>query len=74
MKNEPFIARDTKQPLVVLGGYRIGQGGRIIHEEIAGKPQRPVATYADRELLAAHGMDGLLSRGLHGVIDRLNAE
>lgn len=30
----PFIARDTRQPLVVLGGYGIGQGGGIITRPI----------------------------------------
>ena len=30
----PFIAKDTKQPLVVLGGYRIGQGGAIMPDYV----------------------------------------
>jgi hypothetical protein len=31
---KPFIAKDTKQPLVVFGGYRIAEGGGIIHDSI----------------------------------------
>lgn len=29
---KPFIAKDTKEPLVVLGGYRIAADGGIIRE------------------------------------------
>lgn len=35
---KPFIARDTKEPLVVLGGYRIGEGGVIMRERIKVEP------------------------------------
>jgi hypothetical protein len=31
---KPFIAKDTKKPLVVLGGYRIGEGGGVIRETV----------------------------------------
>lgn len=31
---KPFIAKDTKQPLVVLGAYGIGEGGVIIRDQI----------------------------------------
>jgi hypothetical protein len=33
--SKAFIARDTHEPLVVLGGYRIGQDGGIIREPAA---------------------------------------
>lgn len=31
---EPFIARDTREPLVVLGGYKIDAAGGILRESI----------------------------------------
>lgn len=34
MKDKPFIARDTKKPLVVLGGYKIGEDGSIIRDSL----------------------------------------
>lgn len=32
--SKPFIARDTKEPLVVLGGYQIGRDGSVIRPPI----------------------------------------
>jgi hypothetical protein len=29
--NRPFIARDTGQPLTILGGYEIAEDGSILH-------------------------------------------
>jgi len=66
---KPYIARDTKQPLVVLGGYQIAADGSIIREPI--KRGRPLATRADYDLLEQHGWSGLEERRLFGVIDRL---
>jgi len=68
-----FIAKDTKQPLVVLGGYRIGEGGSIIRETIVQTP-RKTASKEDRELFEQHGIDGLRDRGMWGIIDRLQVE
>ena len=32
---KPFIAKDTKEPLVVLGHYPIAEDGSIIRREVA---------------------------------------
>ena len=37
MTEKPFIARDTKEPLEVLGGYKLGEDGDIIRETISAK-------------------------------------
>ena len=66
-----FIARDTGKPLVVMGGYRIGEGGAIINEPIPPGINKPTATDADRKLLAKYGMKKLEEIGYWGVIDRL---
>jgi hypothetical protein len=34
---EPFIARDTGEPLIVLGGYRIAQNGAVMREPIVNR-------------------------------------
>lgn len=70
---KPFIARDTKEPLVVLGAYEIASDGSVIKHFIdASKPSGPVpATTEDYQLLALHGRDGLVEMGFHGVIARL---
>jgi hypothetical protein len=35
---KPYIARDTKKPLVVLGGYNIAEDGSIIREVVKTQP------------------------------------
>ena len=37
MSNKPYIAKDTKEPLVVMGGYEVNEHGGIIKRPI---PQR----------------------------------
>ena len=70
MTDKPFIARDTKEPLVVLGGYKIGEGGGIIRDKLV-PSEKPTACLGDLDLLAKHGPMGLSHLGFHGVLDRL---
>ena len=71
---KPFIARDTKQPLVVMGGYHIADGGGIIRQPIAINSTLPKPTAADIALLEKHGLAALKEMGLHGVVDRLSRQ
>jgi hypothetical protein len=32
--SKPYIARDTKQPLTVMGGYNVAQDGSVMRETI----------------------------------------
>lgn len=68
--NKPFIARDTGEPLVVLGGYKIGEGGKIIRDHLV-PSAKPKAGDGDLDLLSKYGPQGLLNKGFHGVLDRL---
>lgn len=34
MSNKPYIAKDTGKPMIVLGGYEIGEGGGIIRRYV----------------------------------------
>ena len=67
---QPYIARDTKEPLVVMGGYRVASNGGLIRETIKHTPN-PTATEADLAMLTEHGIAGLEAKGLYGVLDRL---
>jgi len=68
---KPFIAKDTGKPLVVMGGYRIGEGGCIIPQPIPPEACKPKATKNDIKMLEKYDYDGLEMEGLFGVIDRL---
>ncbi len=46
-------------------------GGRLNDRVISGPLVKPIATQADIELLAKHGIDGLREMQFHGVIGRL---
>ncbi len=70
-KMKPYIAKDTKQPLVVFGVYRVAEDGSIMRETVKREPLQ-VATDEDRELLEKHGIKGLKQMGFFGVIDRLS--
>ncbi len=70
---KPYIARDTKQPLVVMGHYRVAADGGILRDPVKHEPL-PTATDKDRKLLAEHGMDGLRRMQLWGVVDRLSRD
>lgn len=37
MSNKPFIARDTGEPLVVFGCYRIAHDGSVMREPIVSR-------------------------------------
>ena len=66
----PYIAKDTKQPLVVMGCYRINSDGGIIRDRIISRP-KPTANDNDVGLLKKHGKAGLENMQLYGAIDRL---
>ena len=68
---KPFIARDTKKPLVVLGGYKIGENGAIIHDVLPPSVKKPEATPDDYRLLEKFGYEGLKKMQYFGVLDRL---
>ena len=68
---KPFIAKDTKKPLVVFGGYKIRKDGAIIRDTLPPYPNKPTATEEDRKLLAKYGYERLEEMGYYGVIDRL---
>ena len=69
-KSRPYIARDTGEPLVVMGHYRINEHGGIIREPIR-QNSKPEAKEDDISLLNEHGEDGLIAMQYHGVLDRL---
>ena len=71
MTQKPFIARDTKEPLVILGGYEIVEGGRIKTNLIDLNNPKPEATEDDIMLLDIHGVDELQEMQFYGVLDRL---
>ncbi len=66
-----YIARDTGEPLVVMGGYKIAENGSIIRNPVPKEIVKPTATPADYVLLEKHGYDGLKAMQFIGVIDRL---
>lgn len=70
---KPLIAKDTREPLVVLGGYEIVQGGGIRRNPIdlskPGGPNPP--TQDDLDLLEKFGEEGLRERQFFGSIERL---
>jgi len=68
---EPFIAKDTGEPLEVLGGYKIKKDGGIHREILKGEAAKPTATENDISLLNEHGVEGLREKGFYGVLDRL---
>ncbi len=68
---KPFIAKDTGKPLVVLGGYRIGEGGSIIRDTLPLEINKPTTTEDDKKLLAKYGVKKLEEMGYFGVLDRL---
>jgi hypothetical protein len=54
IKNQesPFIAKDTGEPLEVMGGYKIGEGGKILHDYIdTSKPatKQPINLFGEQE-------------------------
>jgi len=68
--NKPFISKDTKQPLVVFGGYEINELGGLIQRPI--KCQAPqLATPEDVKLYNESGIAGLKKKQFFGVLDRL---
>lgn len=71
MSEKPFIARDTKKPLVILGGYEIVEGGKIKSNPLPLHSEKPKATKDDIILLEKHGLNGLEKMMFYGVIDRL---
>ena len=72
MSKKPYIARDTGEPLVVMGGYHVGSDGGLIHKPIDTSAPIPGPAPDDIALLDKHGIDGLEAMGFHGVIDRLS--
>lgn len=70
MNQKPFIARDTKEPLVIMGGYKIVEGGRIGNDPVK-FGEKPKASEEDVRMLLDEGQDWLVSRKFFGVIDRL---
>jgi hypothetical protein len=69
---KPFIARDTKQPLVIFGGYHVGEDGSIISQAVSNQPRKTM-TVEDYNLLQKHGIEGLEKMQLYGVLDRIDA-
>ena len=67
---KPYIARDTGEPLVVMGAYSVGADGGVIRQAVAPAPP-PFATDADLALLAAEGEGAIRQAQLYGVLDRL---
>lgn len=67
----PYIAKDTGEPLVVMGGYRVAADGSLLRDPVAHRPPAS-ATAEDIALLEAHGLEGLKALGLWGVVDRLS--
>ena len=72
MEKKPYIAKDTKAPLVVLGGYRVARDGSVIRDILPPAIDRPKATPEDLRLLEKHGIEGLRELGFYGVLDRLS--
>lgn len=74
MKEKAYIARDTGEPLTVLGGYRVRSDGGLmsIPVDLSVPPGPPPPTDADRALLEKHGEDGLRRMKYFGVLDRLH--
>ncbi len=70
MFKKPYIARDTKEPLVILGGYAVDSTGGVIRPPVIPTPP-PKATEADIKMLKELGRGELRRRQLFGVIDRL---
>ena len=68
MSKKPYIARDTGEPLVVMGGYHVGSDGGLIHKTIDTSAPLPGPTPDDIALLEEHGMYGLENMGFNGVI------
>ena len=69
---KPFIARDTKQPLVIFGGYHVSEDGSIIRQPVSNQPRKTI-TVEDYNLLQKHGIEGLEKMQLYGVLDRIDA-
>jgi hypothetical protein len=67
---KPMIATDTKEPLVVMGGYALAEGGRLMPQTVKPGP-KPLPTDRDLALYREHGMAGLEAIGYFGVIDRI---
>ena len=70
MSQKPFIAKDTKKPLVIMGGYKIVEGGKIGNDPIK-FGEKPKASKEDIQILLDKGQDWLVSQQFFGVIDRL---
>lgn len=68
---QEFIARDTKQPLIVFGAYRIDSRGGIIRQTVSGPISKPMATESDVALLQTIGRNEIEAKQLFGVLDRL---
>ena len=68
--NKPFIATDTKEPLVVMGGYKVNENGGLLHDIIANYGP-PKATDKDIETLNEIGVEGIKAKAYYGVADRL---
>jgi hypothetical protein len=68
---KPYIARDTKEPLIVFGGYHVAEDGSLIRSVVPINSEKPKATPQDVDLLKEHGVEGLTEKQFHGVLDRL---
>lgn len=67
---KPYIARDTKLPLVAFG-HQIAEDGSILHKYVSHKAPR-LMDYSDFKLLCEIGYKGCLDRQYFGVIDRVD--
>jgi len=68
--NKPMIAKDTKEPLVILGGYQVNELGGLIHKKVV-HSSLPQATPDDIALFENEGLEWLADKKWFGVIDRL---
>ena len=72
MSKRPYVARDTKEALVVMGGHEVAKDGGIIPRHVdLSQPSRRKATESDIRLFDRYGLEKLIKMGYWGVIDRL---
>lgn len=71
MKQKPYIARDTGEPLEILGGYQVAADGGLMRRTLPRKIVKPMATEADLDLLEERGYAYLKEKQMFGVLDRL---
>lgn len=64
--NEPIFGYAWETIVAVQQGQ-----GRLSQPIDTTQPDRQSATEADRALLAEHGIEGLMTLGYYGVLDRL---